>query len=336
MTPVTFTTSTLGVGPDEVPDARAAGPARIRATAVTAPARTRRGRTAWRQDGTARFYGRATGRRPCRGPAAAPRRRPVGRVRSVDWEGVLGARVLFVSGKGGTGKSTVAAALATAAAATGRRTILVEVEGRYELGRTRRPDGDVEYDLVVVDAPPTGQIVPFLGAPDAFAELIRMGRMRRHASTVATFLHRHARVVLVALPEEMAVRETLEALPAVTRTGVTPAAIVANRCSPPAFPVGVARAARRLTAAGLAERVAREGIDLPDGLADALIEDAHDADARHRSERSLVRELAAEAPLLELPDVPAGSSRRRVRALAGAISGAGPAPATPGGRARGA
>src|SRR6202047_1811418 len=54
----------------------------------------------------------------------------------VGWPARLSkARLHFVTGKGGTGKSTVAAALALALAAGGRKVLLVEVEGRQGIAQ---------------------------------------------------------------------------------------------------------------------------------------------------------------------------------------------------------
>lgn len=44
-------------------------------------------------------------------------------------------RIVWVTGKGGTGKSTIAAALALTAAETGLRTLLIDVEGRGDAAR---------------------------------------------------------------------------------------------------------------------------------------------------------------------------------------------------------
>ncbi len=52
--------------------------------------------------------------------------------REPDWEGV---RLHVVTGKGGTGKTTVAAALALALASGGRKVLLAEVEGRQGLAQ---------------------------------------------------------------------------------------------------------------------------------------------------------------------------------------------------------
>jgi anion-transporting ArsA/GET3 family ATPase len=54
------------------------------------------------------------------------------RSRDTDWEGV---RLHVVTGKGGTGKTTVAAALALALAADGGKVLLMEVEGRQGIAQ---------------------------------------------------------------------------------------------------------------------------------------------------------------------------------------------------------
>src|SRR5215207_6509280 len=56
--------------------------------------------------------------------------------RGVGWPSRLTkARLHFVTGKGGTGKSTIAASLALALAAGGRKVLLVEVEGRQGIAQ---------------------------------------------------------------------------------------------------------------------------------------------------------------------------------------------------------
>src|SRR5215469_1064611 len=55
---------------------------------------------------------------------------------SVGWPTRLStARLHFVTGKGGTGKSTIAASLALALASGGRKVLLIEVEGRQGIAQ---------------------------------------------------------------------------------------------------------------------------------------------------------------------------------------------------------
>ncbi|MFJ8881173.1 ArsA family ATPase [Streptomyces albidoflavus] len=65
------------------------------------------------------------------------------------------SRLQVVSGKGGTGKTTVAAALALALASRGRRTLLVEVEGRQGIAQVFET-GPLPYEERRIAAAPGG------------------------------------------------------------------------------------------------------------------------------------------------------------------------------------
>jgi anion-transporting ArsA/GET3 family ATPase len=68
-----------------------------------------------------------------------------------------------------------------------------------------------KYDLVVVDAPATGHGVGFLQTPRTFANIARVGPIRAQAQALDSFIvdHRKTGVAIVAIPEEMAVNESV-------------------------------------------------------------------------------------------------------------------------------
>ncbi len=102
------------------------------------------------------------------------------------------ARLHFVTGKGGTGKSTIAAALALALAAGGRKVLLVEVEGRqgiaqlfdvpplpYEEVKIATADGGGQVNALAIDTE-----AAFLEYLDMFYNLGMAGRAMRRIGAV--------------------------------------------------------------------------------------------------------------------------------------------------------
>jgi len=312
-----------------------------------------------------------------------------------------GAQLLVVTGKGGTGKTTVAAALAVAAAQRGRRTLVVEVEGRqglavpfgrrsigYQeiklgervnglsvdpeaslreyLGRygfaplarllswaklttfitaaapglgdillvgkvweaaTRRTRNGRVYDLVVLDAPPTGRVVPFLRAPETVAELARVGPIRRQADRVKDLLDDPARtaMVLTCLPEELPVTETIEATGALRAAELPVGAVVANRVTADRL----ASRASRLPALArdprpLLDAAAGAGTQLDKEAITVLLEEARDGQRQVTRERRLLKELRTKLeglPVVELPLLTGGvTGPEAVRTLAARLA----------------
>ena len=296
---------------------------------------------------------------------------------------LLDPRVLLVSGKGGVGKSAMAAAVALAGARTGRKTCLVEVEGRRtmarlfgtppwgfdeqefrpglwgmsidpeaslaeylemfygakrlsklvvgntavefattaapglkdvlligkvkEMERRRDRDGRFTYDLIVMDAPPTGRIVNFLRAPEAATELVNGGPIRTQAQTLVELLSdpKRTRMQLVTVLEEMPVQETVDSAEAQEDQGVTVGPILVNRVLQNRFADDAVRKVLTddLDAAALQALLAEAGLELPVESAAALREGGlvHLQRLALQEEMRAVLDERLPQPRLELP-----------------------------------
>jgi anion-transporting ArsA/GET3 family ATPase len=303
------------------------------------------------------------------------------------------SHVLVVAGKGGVGKTTMSAALATMAAEVGKSVLIVELEGKsgitaafgraedlgYEevllaaggrargeiRGRRLTPDDAlIEYledhglrrvskrlarsgvidvvstaipgirdvlvlgkvkqlerggvaDLIVVDAPATGHAITFLTSASGLVSAARGGPLRAQAQDVVDLLSdpTRCRVMLVTLPEELPVSETIEsAYTLEDKAGVQLGPVIVNACDPE--PMGLDRPAAEVAAA-----------------AGATVDPAHLAAleaarrfrlARHAVSAEQLERLRRELPLphLLVPALDAESiGPDETRALAGALAG---------------
>lgn len=108
------------------------------------------------------------------------------KTRDTDWDGV---RLHVVTGKGGTGKTTVAAALALALASGGRKVLLVEVEGRQGIAQIfDRPPLPYEERKIAV-APGGGDVYALAIDPEeAMLEYMEMFYGMRRAGRALTKL----------------------------------------------------------------------------------------------------------------------------------------------------
>ena len=93
-----------------------------------------------------------------------------------------------------------------------------------------------EWDLVIADAPPLGQLQSYLAAPETITGLVPTGAVREQASRLEATLSDPtiSSLLLVTIPEELAVQETREAIAHIDATRqVLIAGVVANRVLDP-------------------------------------------------------------------------------------------------------
>lgn len=233
---------------------------------------------------------------------------------------LLASRLVLITGKGGTGKTTYAAALALIGAARGKRTLLAEIDSQrtafrpifektgVEIGHDPvrvRKNLDVcniswqealttfvtalvpsrrivsmvlqnkivgrfidftpgsqelvvlsalvdqlgKYDLVVADLPATGHAFSLLDVTRSALGLFRSGPVRARATELRSALQSPTtRIVLVALPEEMVVNETVETCERLTRFELLsrPPTVFLNRATLPTLTADERELVRRL------------------------------------------------------------------------------------------
>jgi anion-transporting ArsA/GET3 family ATPase len=89
---------------------------------------------------------------------------------------------------------------------------LVTIGKVWDLAQLERRTAGSVFDLAIVDAPSTGHGLAMLRAPQTYATVARVGPISRQARIIDSFLRdrESTGVVVVALPEEMPVTETIE------------------------------------------------------------------------------------------------------------------------------
>jgi hypothetical protein len=255
--------------------------------------------------------------RPPDGPGDSPAGRAAGRVRAR----VLTSDAALLEYLGTHGLGRFAGRLVRTGAIDVVATAIPGIREVLILGKVRQLEEAGAADLIILDAPATGHALRFLASSGGLADAARGGPLRAQADQVVAMLADPARcqVVLVTIPEETPVNETVEtAFRLEDEVGVALGPVVVNCCYPLLAHLD-ADPARAAAAAGLPP-------PLP-GVADSLARAAAFRRARQELQLAQRARLAERLPLdeLELPylftaEVGAAELGRLVSELAAGIA----------------
>jgi anion-transporting ArsA/GET3 family ATPase len=207
--------------------------------------------------------------------------------------------------------------------APGVRDVLLTGKVYEAVRRNKRNKKALEYDAVVLDAPPTGRITQFLNVGNELAGLAKVGPIKSQSDHMMTlFRSSKTAVHLVTVLEEMPVQETADGIAELRRVGLPVGGVVVNLIRPQDLSAEELADAR----AGTLDRDTIEaqleagGIDVDKALVDGLLGEAHDHAERRAledSQRALVGKL--DAPTYELPRLPQGIDLGALYELAGTL-----------------
>jgi anion-transporting ArsA/GET3 family ATPase len=159
------------------------------------------------------------------------------------------------------------------------------------LGKIKQLERDGVADLIVVDAPATGHAITFLTSASGLVSAARGGPLRTQAADVVELLGDPARcrVILVTLPEEMPVSETIEsAFTLEDKGGVQLGPVIVNATD--SLPEGLELSAEEAGA----------GLDVDPAHLRALEEARRFRLERHSISAAQIGRLAQDLPLPQL------------------------------------
>ena len=194
--------------------------------------------------------------------------------------------------------------------APGVRDVLLTGKVFEAVQRNSRNKGAIQYDAVVLDAPPTGRITQFLNVSDELAGLAKVGPIKSQADTMMTlFRSPRTAVHLVTVLEEMPVQETADGIAELRAAGLPVGGVIVNLVRPRDLPDD----ALALAAAGKLDKEAVRaeldavGVSTTKTLVDGLAAEARDHAERRaleESQRALVDQLGV--PTYELERLAGG------------------------------
>jgi anion-transporting ArsA/GET3 family ATPase len=207
--------------------------------------------------------------------------------------------------------------------APGVRDVLLSGKVYEAVQRNSRNKGAIEYDAVVLDAPPTGRITQFLNVGGEVGGLAKVGPVKTQSDTMMKlFQSPKTAVHLVTLLEEMPVQETIDGIAELRKAKLRVGGVVVNMVRPRDLSADDLAAARagRLDRARIESELKAAGIEVTPTLVDGLLHEAREH-AERRALEDAQREVVSGlgVPTYELPRMTGGVDLGALYELAGLL-----------------